>query len=403
MDDTNFNLATGMGGLSAEDIYAGMNQMKTGMAIYDENLNLIFANKTIRSYLPTLYANLDKGFSMRESISKQAMIIYPMMSHAECEKRTTHIYDMIQNSGVIEVTTPSGLKLNSAYDQTSRGDFIVTTTDVTDRVNNEKALTEARINADAANAAKTDFLANMSHEIRTPLSGVSMAAQLLQRQLRLIKNPELTDLADILVESTDHLNAIITDVLNLSKIEAGQIDIKPSPNSLREQLLNVKKSLDSIADEKGLDLKLVIDSNLPERLIYDPVRVRQCLNNLISNALKFTDTGSVTIAGLYDAQRAMVTIYVVDTGTGIPLDEQTHVFDHYAQSKHNTPESHKGTGLGLAISRKLARMMNGDITLVSKPDEGSAFTLTFASKPVVLETENLSTENLSIGRLSNVA
>ena len=389
MDDANYNSIADMDSLSAHALYAAMDQIKTGMAIYDENLNLIFANKTIRGYLPTLYANLDAGLSMRESISKQAMDIYPMMSRAECEKRTTHIYNMIKSSGTMEVTTPSGLKLNSSYDQTTRGNFIVTTSDVTDRVNKEKALVTARIKAEAESAAKTDFLANMSHEIRTPLSGVSMAAQLLQRQLCLMNNPELIGLSEILVESADHLNAIITDVLDLSKIEAGEIDITLSMHAISEQLRSVKKAYTYIAGEKGLEVNLVIDSNLPKTLIYDAVRVRQCLNNLMSNALKFTQSGSITLAALYDTQSSIVTIYVVDTGVGIALDEQAQIFDQYAQATHNTQKVHKGTGLGLAISRQLARMMGGDITVASKLGQGSAFTFTFVSEPVRSKTDDL--------------
>lgn len=376
-------------GLSAEDLYSGMNQMKTGMAVYDKNLDLIFANETIRGYLPNLYASLDAGLSMRESIFAQAKAIHPDMDIHKCEKRTAYIYDMIKSSGTLEVTTPSGLKLNSSYDETSQGNFIVTTTDVTNRVKNEELLTQARRNADAENTAKTEFLANMSHEIRTPLSGVLMAAQILRRQLYPMNKPELIGLADVLVESANHLNAIINDVLSLSKIEAGHVDIVLSENSLAEQLRTLRKAQEIIAEEKGIELKLVIDRSLPDSLLYDSVRVRQCVSNLMNNALKFTASGSVTVAALYDHETTTVTIHVVDTGVGIAADEQLLIFDYYAQSKHMAPIVPMGTGLGLAISRKLARLMGGDIKLVSKLGRGSAFTLTFASEPAFFITDVL--------------
>ena len=142
-------------------------------------------------------------------------------------------------------------------------------------------------------------------------------------------------------------------------------------------LETLKKPQENIANEKGLQLKLVIDPNLPELLNYDAVKVRQCITNLMSNALKFTAEGSVTLAALYDPQTSMVTIHVADTGIGIAPDEQSQVFDHYAQAKHQASKSHMGTGLGLAISRRLARLMGGDVKLTSKLGEGSIFSLTF--------------------------
>lgn len=376
-------------GLSAENLYAGMNQMKTGMAIYDSKLNLIFANKTIRGYLPTLYANLDAGLPMKACIMAQSRAINPHMDSVQIERSATHIYNTIKKSGTLQVNTPSGLKLNSSYDKTSQGIYIITTTDVTERVKNENQLIVERINANAANSAKTEFLANMSHEIRTPLSGVSMAASLLQRQLGLMNNPELSGLAAILVDSSNHLSAIINDVLDLSKIEAGQVDIDLSENSLADMLHSLKKAQENIANEKGLHLKLVIDPNLPKLLNYDSVRVRQCITNLMSNALKFTAEGSVTLAALYDPQTSIVTIHVADTGIGIASDEKRQVFDHYAQAKSQALKPHMGTGLGLAISRRLARLMGGDVKLTSKLGDGSIFSLTFPSETTSSLVNNL--------------
>lgn len=376
-------------GMSAEDVFASIDQIKTGMAIYDEDLNLIFANKTIRLFLPTLYACLDEGQTMMESILAQAKVIAPGKDDVDYENRARYIYNTIKTSGTLEVTTPTGQKLNSSYNKTSSGKYIVTTTDVTARIKNEERLLEARHKANRANAAKTEFLANMSHEIRTPLSGVSMAAHLLQRQLCMMNVPELNDLANILVDSAGHLSEIINDVLDLSKIEAGQVDIVVSDNSLSEMLQTLVKSQKVVADEKSIDLDLVVEKNFPERLLYDPVRVRQCVTNLVSNALKFTASGRVTVAALVDPKNGSVTIHVVDTGIGISTSEQAQIFDQFAQVKYQDSQAQMGTGLGLAISRKLARLMGGDITLTSELNKGSIFTLTFpcqltASTPKIL-------------------
>ncbi len=375
--------------ISAKEIFAGMNQMKTGIAIYDKNFKLYFANKAIRSYLPDLYAALDAGLSMTEAIKRQTRNIYPNMSLEECEARAEKFYEAIENSGTMQVKTPDGLMLKSTYDKTSRGSYILTTSDITAQVKTEEALRKARKDADSANKAKSDFLANMSHEIRTPLSGVFMAAQLLQQQLRMTNHTEMNSLAEILVNSTDHLSAIINDVLDMSKIEAREIDITLTENSLSEMLRIFKKAQNHVAKNLGLDLKLLVDPKLPERLIYDSVHVRQCVTNLVGNALKFTASGSVTIAVLYDPDTHIVKIHVVDTGIGIAPEDQNGVFDKFAQAKQVTPRAHMGTGLGLSISRQLARLMGGDIKLTSELGKGSIFTLTFPAKPAISEPAKL--------------
>jgi len=253
--------------IPAKDIFAEMNHMATGIAIYSDELSLLFANKTIRNYLPDLYAALDTGMTMEEGVIAQMNVMYPDMSDIVLEERAQAICNHIRNGGTLEVNTPSGIKLSSACHKTSRGTFIVTTQDITKRVEYEQELAEARRKAEEANNAKTEYLADMSHEIRTPLSGVFMSAQLLQQQLQLLGHSELNSLSDILVSSASHLSAIINDVLDLSKIEAGQVEIKLSENSLIDTLGHLKNSQDHVADNLGIDLKLVIDPNLPETLV----------------------------------------------------------------------------------------------------------------------------------------
>lgn len=371
---------------SVAAIYAQMDWIKTGVAIFGQDLTLLFANKTIRSYLPVLYSALDSGISLKDGIARQVVEHSPDSSVEDRAKRVEYIYDTILNSGTMEVSTSNGRRIKSTYDKTPDGTYVITTSDVTDPFRNEKMLAKAKIDADAANKTKTEFLANMSHEIRTPLSGVFMAAQLLQQQLRMTQQTQLSDLADILVSSSQHLSAIINDVLDMSKIEAGQVEIATSETSLRDMLQDIKKAQTPIANEISLKMELVLDPNLPERFMIDSSRVRQCVSNLVSNALKFTKTGTVTIAALFNVETYMVTIHVVDTGVGISPDEQNDVFDQFAQAKKDPSSTHMGTGLGLTISRNLARLMDGDLTLKSELGKGSIFSLTFKSEPVVADT-----------------
>ena len=379
--------------LTAKSFFDGFDQLPTGFSIYDEDLNLIFANKAVRRNLPVLYAQLDAGLPLLDCIALQIKDISPELTPSDCSRRAAAFVTAIKAESTIEVTTADGRVISSVYKRLETGQYILVSTDVTQRVQNAKALLKAQRDAESADLAKTEFLANMSHEIRTPLSGVFMAAQLLQQQLQTLNRPELSSIADILVGSTTHLSEIINNVLDLSKIEAGQVDINVSENSVVDMLRDVKSLQDPIARAAGLELKLVLDPKLPERLIYDALHVRQCLTNLASNALKFTPTGSVTIAALYNTQTSRVTLHVVDTGIGIPLEKRPQVFDQFIQVQPNTLTSgvqtsetfpsNAGTGLGLAISRKLARLMGGDIELTSELGKGSIFTFTFTARPAV--------------------
>lgn len=358
--------------------FSDLDQLRTGVAIYSSEFELIFANARIRSYLPDLYERLDKGGTLFEAVEVQLEINLPELSAEDRQKRTSFIMDKIRNEGTMEVETPSGNRLQSSYSKTKQGCYILTTFDVSERVQYGTRLAEARRAADKANHAKSVFLANMSHEIRTPMSGVFMAAQLLQIKLRASNQPELIELADTLVNSAKHLGDIISDVLIMSKIEAGQIDLAPQDASLSELLHTLIKSQQSIVQQRDLELICVIDPKLPARLIFDPLRVRQCVTNLINNALKFTPSGRITVAALFDPASQDVTIHVVDTGIGIAPEQTMKVFEEFKQASGSTANEFGGTGLGLAISRNLAKLMGGDLKLTSELGRGSIFTLTFS-------------------------
>jgi len=376
-------------GLSSEDILADLNELQNGLAIYDENLNLIFANKTVRGYLPTFYQNLEAGQSMKDCITTQIKESYPDLDTKKCEAHAAKTLREMKNNGTLEAYEVEGRLINSICKTMTSGRHITINTDVTERIRSTQALAQARQEADRANAAKTEFLANMSHEIRTPMSGIFMAAQLLKKQLQVLNQPALCDLTDILVGSAKHLSATINDVLDISKIEAGEVNISLAENSIIKMLQEIKNSQAHIAEDLGVELKLNIGPNLPEKLVHDSVRVRQCVTNLVNNALKFTASGRVTILAQFDPQTFVVTIEVADTGIGIPQNELTHVFDHFAQAKRDMSTATLGTGLGLSISRKFARLMGGDITVKSELGKGSVFTLTFACEPNLSVTDKL--------------
>ncbi|MEQ1781478.1 MAG: ATP-binding protein [Hyphomonadaceae bacterium] len=241
-------------------------------------------------------------------------------------------------------------------------------------------LTEAETARDAAEAAtraKSEFLANMSHEIRTPLNGVLGMAQALDS---LDLDPDIREMVSVIRDSGSNLMAILNDVLDLSKIEAGKLAISPIDADPLHTVRQVHALFTPAAAEKNLQLRL--SSTLPAglRLNHDPVRVRQCVSNLVSNAVKFTAEGKISISlsatDPTDGQ-SRISIEVADTGIGLDAATAMRLFEAFSQADGSTTRTFGGTGLGLAISRKLARMMGGDIVVRSSPGIGSVFTLTF--------------------------
>ena len=238
----------------------------------------------------------------------------------------------------------------------------------------QDANTEARQErekAEVASAAKSDFLAVISHEIRTPMNAVISAANLLRRT-RLDR--EQREHVSMLLDAGDVLVGLLNDVLDLSKIEAGKMQLESSVMDLREKLGSLGRLWEPKASANGVRLKIEIAPEVPDSVRTDPLRLQQMLFNLLSNAVKFTDEGSITVSVDWSANDRL-RIAVADTGCGIPADRLARIFDSFEQVEAGTTRKYGGTGLGLAISRRLAEMMGGSLTAGSVVDEGSIFVL----------------------------
>ena len=250
----------------------------------------------------------------------------------------------------------------------------------------EKALASA----EAESRAKTDFLANMSHEIRTPMAAVVGYADMLQRPEQ--SPDQLTECVEHIRRNADHLLSLVNDILDLSKIEAGELSMRVEPCNLLAIVDQVCSRAGPPAREKMLKFKVDYQGKVPETIHTDPVRFRQILLNLVGNAIKFTDEGSVTICiELCDQppksvreflriadrndKHAWLKIDVIDTGIGIPSAQISRLFSPFTQVHDQSERRYGGTGLGLDISRRLAHMLGADITVESKEGEGSIFTL----------------------------
>jgi len=243
----------------------------------------------------------------------------------------------------------------------------------------EKSLREARDRAEAANRAKSAFLANMSHELRTPLNGIlGFGEYLLDPDL---DEHERTEAAETIMQSGQHLLAILSDILDISKIEAGRIEVERIPCTPIDVLQHVASVNRARAESKGLCFSLEFPGPIPVSIETDPTRFQQILLNLVGNAIKFTEEGSVRMVAFLDdeAETPYLVIEVHDTGIGMTDEQCDRIFEAFSQADASTTRRYGGTGLGLAISRRLARLLGGDVVVESRPGRGSVFRTTVST------------------------
>lgn len=300
--------------------------------------------------------NLSKLVSSADGQEDEDAFVFLLLGHAEDGAEPQEVLGTRRNGEIF----PMDLTISQSKEEAANL-YIIIVRDITERKQALSELQSAKTSAEMANRAKSDFLASMSHEIRTPLNGILGMTQLaLDTELSL----EQREYLDAVQDSADSLMRIVNDILDLSKIEAGKLELEQLDFQLRDVLGNTLTALAFRAHRNGLELPYRVSPNVPDSLIGDPSRLRQVIVNLVGNAIKFTKEGEVVLdVNVEKLQTNKICLHFTcsDTGIGIPKEKQAKVFESFSQADSSTSRQFGGTGLGLPISAELVSMMGGNM------------------------------------------
>ena len=350
-----------------------MSVMPDGLLLLGADDRVLAWNERYLALFPWLRETIQVGVHFRDLATAAARAQLPdgtpQQHEAWIERRLAR---RSSGGGSFAQDVVSGLVVHTSERRTPGGGSVCVYHDITAA---ERDLSLAKVAAEAANQAKSRFLATMSHEMRTPLNGVlGMIGLLLASPL----NPTQRHQAGLIRSSGQTLLTVLNDILDLSKIEAGRMDLEILPFALADTLQDVVSLLAVRAEARGLVLTLQLPDDLPAALRGDASRLRQVLFNLVGNALKFTEAGGVRVVvshRLQDDGRIGLTIAVQDTGIGIPAEALPRLFTRFSQADSSTARRYGGTGLGLAITREIVELMGGRISVQSEPGVGSCFSV----------------------------
>lgn len=356
-------------------MWAAVEAVPDGFVLYDHEDRLLMCNGHYREIYTDSAEAMQPGTTfediLRFGLDKQQ---YPDAIGREEEWLAQRMTRHQQPGGMLEQQLSNGRWLRILEKRTPDGGIVGLRVDITAQKEQQQALEEARVAAEAASRAKSAFLANMSHELRTPMNGVVGMAELL---CDTALSEEQRLYAETIKNSGESLLILLNDVLDYSKIEAEKMQLHPEPFDLERAIHEVVMLLQATAQDKDIDLFIDYDMFLPTRFEGDRGRIRQMLTNLIGNAVKFTEHGYVLVRVVGfetdEPGQQQLHITVEDTGIGIAPEMQQHIFGEFNQVEDQQNRKFEGTGLGLAITRNLAELMGGDIWVESEKGKGSCF------------------------------
>lgn len=356
-----------------------LNSVESMLMVSDKEGNIIWASPSVEKML---------GYRVKDIMGDQWWkLTYENQQEAQQVKAAIYNYVFLNKKGFVDINKRKIKTADGDYkwiewqlSKGANGSYISIGTDITKRISTELELKKAKESAEASLKVKNEFLANMSHEIRTPLNAViGFTDLLLETQL----NPEQRSHLETMRNSGEILLSLINNVLDLSKLESEKLKIEEIPFNLHNSFHTILKLMKLKADEKRIGLKLCIEPNVPVSVLGDPTRVEQILLNLVGNAVKFTNKGSVevTVKQLHETiDTSEIYFEVKDTGIGIVSNKINTVFGAFSQAKSDTSRIYGGTGLGLTIVKKLVGLLNGTIKVESIFGEGSVFKITLPLK-----------------------
>jgi len=374
-----------MQGVGRRSTMAGLKDaldvLTSGLAFYDPDGRILSWNKAYADLMASADIEMVVGLKRQDIVAKIFAAGWQPQAEYAPDAPLNNYFDKGRAPG-IELKLPDGRWIRHQSFSTADGGGVSKMIDVTDQRETARILAEARDAAEAANRAKSQFLANMSHEIRTPLNGVLGIADVLVASGLSAKQQELVS---VIKTSGDMLNALLSDILDVARVEAGMAELRPEPTSLSDLAQSVVALYAPQAEQKGLGIWLEMAAGAGARVSCDGMRLRQVLGNLVSNAVKFTDAGQAVIRLSRDGDK--VTFQVRDTGVGFDEEVKAELLGAFHQADDSSTRRHGGAGLGLAICRDYVGLMGGTLDCASRPGEGSTFTFTL-DMPVLQDDED---------------
>jgi len=351
--------------------------LSAALGFFDAQGRLVSWNRAYAVLLTQFGLTVEEGMR-RQAIGDACIRAGWVTQDAEIERQSAYYHG--EAAPPIQVCLPDGRWMQHEAFVTSDGGAVTVLIDITQQHEAARALAEARDAAEAANRAKSHFLANMSHEIRTPLNGVLGVADLLAVTELSGRQRELVD---VIQTSGGLLNALLTDLLDLARVEAGVAELRPEATDIAALVSAVGRLFAARAEQKGLELRVEVDADAMGWAACDAIRLRQVLGNLVSNAVKFTEAGEVVLSVLRDGDR--LTFQVRDTGLGFDAAAKAQLFGRFQLGDDSATRKHGGAGLGLAICQEYVRLMGGELDCVSALGQGSAFAFSL-DLPALAET-----------------
>ncbi|OAE99593.1 hypothetical protein AYJ54_33085 [Bradyrhizobium centrolobii] len=368
---------------------AAIATISDGFVLYDADDRIVVCNERVREIYPQRADLFQPGTSFCEILDGAVTRSVPDLNGRTPEQwREERLSQHSEPFSVAEHSYRNDLWVRVTQRKTHDGGTVVVYTDITELKRRQIDLEQAREEAEAANRTKSQFLANMSHELRTPLNAIIGIAEMLHEETQETPDTAFAEPVGRIVRAGKHLLMLINDILDLSKIEAGKLDLYPEELDVAALVGEVAKTTQSIADKNRN--QLIVDCPADIGVIRaDSTRVRQVLLNLLSNACKFTEDGEIRLSAARetDGSRGSLVFVVADTGIGITVEQLGRLFQEFSQADGSTTRKYGGSGLGLAISQRLCRAMGGEITVASMPGRGAVFTVRLPDQALPVATQ----------------